>query len=274
MPFREQFTCLWCGAAWQTRGPDDLEGWAQLCPTCLGTAGENPFRRARLRTALAERAADRRAEETGAGRQEDQRLIPARRAFPDDWYLRRGDFERGALHDTAWAAELDAATRWVDERLASPPIAEPAAGVGFWSPLLASRGELWAWDTDGEALDRARDRLLAHRLRAHLHVGQPFEGVEGAPDGFGAILAAFLAGRWRADMLDRRIDELAAHLAADGRLLLVELLDDAMGGPPAGTWTFHDRAAVETALAAAGLHDVRMTATGRFLLLAEAVRSR
>src|SRR3954469_15475514 len=61
MPFRATFDCLWCGTAWSTRGPDDLEGWAQLCPDCLGKAGTNPFLRNRLRAAIAERGAGGRA---------------------------------------------------------------------------------------------------------------------------------------------------------------------------------------------------------------------
>ena len=40
---RATFDCLWCGRSWTTRSPDDLEGWAQLCPDCLGKAGDNPF---------------------------------------------------------------------------------------------------------------------------------------------------------------------------------------------------------------------------------------
>ena len=55
--YRTTFDCLWCGAAWSTRGDDDLEGWAQLCPTCLGKAGSNPFLAVRLRQALAARGA-------------------------------------------------------------------------------------------------------------------------------------------------------------------------------------------------------------------------
>ena len=31
-----------------------------------------------------------------------------------DWYLRRGRYERGPVHDTAWNAELDIAGRWLD----------------------------------------------------------------------------------------------------------------------------------------------------------------
>ena len=57
MPFRRRFDCLWCGQTWETRSEGDLEGWAALCPTCLGRADENGFLRGRLRTALSDRAA-------------------------------------------------------------------------------------------------------------------------------------------------------------------------------------------------------------------------
>lgn len=56
MPFRRTFDCLWCGTSHSVREPDDLAGWAHLCPACLGRAGDNGFLRMRLRTALAERA--------------------------------------------------------------------------------------------------------------------------------------------------------------------------------------------------------------------------
>ena len=52
-----RFDCLWCGAAHTCRGPDDLEGWAQLCPDCVGKAGDNGFLRFRLRQAITERPA-------------------------------------------------------------------------------------------------------------------------------------------------------------------------------------------------------------------------
>ena len=40
MPFRASFSCLWCGTPHTAAGEDDLEGWAQLCPACIGKAGE------------------------------------------------------------------------------------------------------------------------------------------------------------------------------------------------------------------------------------------
>src|SRR4051812_50132469 len=57
MPFRSSFDCLWCGTAWTVRGSDDVEGWAQLCPDCVGKAGDNEFLRFRLRDAITERGA-------------------------------------------------------------------------------------------------------------------------------------------------------------------------------------------------------------------------
>ncbi|MBI2776986.1 MAG: hypothetical protein HYX57_06960 [Chloroflexi bacterium] len=56
MPFRPAFDCLWCGEHHATRATDDLEGWAHLCPDCVGRAADNEFLRFRLRRALAERS--------------------------------------------------------------------------------------------------------------------------------------------------------------------------------------------------------------------------
>lgn len=61
MPFRAAFDCLWCGRRHAVRGPADIEGYALLCPDCLGKAGSNGFLRARLHAALQERAATARA---------------------------------------------------------------------------------------------------------------------------------------------------------------------------------------------------------------------
>ena len=55
MPFLASFSCLWCGAPHTCRAPDDLEGWAQLCSSCLGKAGDNTFLRFRLHQAITER---------------------------------------------------------------------------------------------------------------------------------------------------------------------------------------------------------------------------
>jgi len=290
MPFRDRFDCLWCGTAHVTRTPDDLEGWAQLCPTCLGKAGSNPFLRTRLRTALAERgrastaSAPSSVPATGATSgvatapaapaatrpsTTARAPRPAMPAFPDEWFFRTGSYEHGAIHDTAWAAELDVATRWLDALPLAGRIDEPAAGTGFFSPLLADKGELHASDEDGAALDVARERLVAHRLRAHLHVADPWTPpADGLADG---LVASFLTGRVRGAGLDRAVAGLRARLRTGGTLALIDLRPDDAGGPPAGiAWTWHDPALLEAALARAGFSGIELTPTGRFFLLVRA----
>ena len=277
MPFRDRFDCLWCGTPHVTRAPSDLEGWAQLCPTCLGKAGTNAFLRTRLRSALAERG--RAGGDDALGRRTRRRRDatpkpkptrpPAARAFPDDWFLRRGAFEHGAIHDTAWNAELDIVTRWIDGLGLHGRIDEPAAGTGFFSPLLAEQGELHASDEDGAALDLARDRLVAHRLLAHLHVADPWTVPE--PGRADAVVATFLTGRVRGAGLDRALDSLRERLVRGGRLAIVDLRPDPQGGPPDGiAWTWHDPVALEAAIGRAGFDGIRVTTTGRFFLLATA----
>ena len=313
------FACLWCGRSWTVRGPDDLEGWARLCPDCLGKAGDNEFLRFRLRAALEARAAGSTAAvpTPGAARPvvhaspvaanpapspassspagpSDPDLIAyyqARAPEYDDWYLRRGRYEHGPIHDTAWNAELDAAGRWLDGLPLRGRIVELAAGTGWWSPLLASKAsELWLYDAAEAPLERARERLVAHGLRAHIHVRDAWAPPEGDPAdavfaGFWlshverARTAAFLgvAGRW---------------LGPGGRIVLIDSLPDLRSGAvdqpaPAGdqalrrlgdgrefTITKVDRTPEEIAtdLTAAGFRDVAVTTTGRFFVLATAIR--
>ncbi len=281
MPFRERFDCLWCGTSHAVRTPGDLEGWAQLCPACLGKAGMNTFLRVRLRTALAERGASaapgapHASAAAGAHRAPRPRPAtprpgtPSTPAFPDDWFLRRGVFVHGAIHDAAWQAELDVVTRWLDGLPLAGRIDEPAAGTGFFSPLLAEKGELHASDSDSGALDVARARLVAHRLLAHLHVSDPWAlPADGPAD---ALVASFLTGRVRGAGLDRAAETLHARLKPGGRLALVDLRPDPAGGPPDGiSWTWHDPAVLEATLVRAGFTNLTLTPTGRFFLLATA----
>ena len=322
MPFRESFTCLWCGTSYTTRSGIDLEGWAQLCPACVGKAGDNGFLRFRLRQALTERSAAGAAEaaEPAAGQRPaagaaepasgqrsagtaviatpgqdadadlDASMIgyyEERAPEYDDWYLRRGRYERGAIHDAAWNAELDAAGRWLDALPWSGEIVELAAGTGWWSPLLASRGELSLYDTSAAALDRARERLVAHGLRAHLHVrdawAEPDRAVDGLFLGFWlshvprARLADFLAlaHRWlkpgaRIGFIDSLADAAsgaADHPApADDRSL--RRLDD--GREFTIVKVYYEPPELTAALRAAGFDDVDISTTGRFFLLGTA----
>lgn len=291
MPYRSAFDCLWCGTAHSCRSMDDLEGWAQLCPDCLGKAGDNGFLRARLRLAITERG---RAAPPPAVPIPDPEaaLIPyyeARAAEYDDWYLRRGRYERGAVHDTVWNAELDAAGRWLDGQPISGEIVELAAGTGWWSPLLADKGELSLYDANAAPLERARERLVAHGLRAHLHLrdawAEPDRQVDALFAGFWlshvprARLGPFIAlvRRWLKPggtfaFIDSRPDpqSSAADHPAPTNDLSVRHLDD--GRAFTIVKVYYEPVELEAALRAAGFGPVEVTSTGRFFLLGSATR--
>jgi ubiquinone/menaquinone biosynthesis C-methylase UbiE len=306
------FACLWCGQSWTVRSPDDLEGYAKLCPDCLGKAGDNEFLRFRLRAALEARAAASSATEPAANRPTptpmaaprglagaDRELIEyyeARAPEYDDWYLRRGRYEHGPIHDAAWNAELDAAGRWLDGLPIAGRIVELAAGTGWWSPLLASKGELWMYDAAEAPLARARERLVAHRLRAHLHVRDAWAEPDGATDD-GSPADALFAGFWLSHVERARTGaflELAGRwLVPGGRVALIDSLPDPRSGAVDHEVPAQDRSVrrlddgrefsitkvyrspdeIAAELEAAGFRDVDVTTTGRFFVLATARRA-
>ncbi len=302
------FDCLWCGTKWTTRSPDDLEGWARLCPDCLGRAGDNPFLRFRLRDALTARAASgsgsnesavppgeaappaRIATPAGSSPDHDAEMIAyyeARAGEYDDWYLRRGRYARGPIHDAAWDAELDGAGTWLDGLPIRGEIVELAGGTGWWSPLLASKGDLSIYDAAEAPLERARERLVAHRLRAHLHVRNAWAEPDRQVD-------ALFFGFWLSHVPRDRTDSFLAlarrWLKPDGILAFIDSLPDPQSGaadhdPPDADLAvrrledgreytivkvFREPAELEDALQKAGFRDVRVTTTGRFFLLGEA----
>jgi demethylmenaquinone methyltransferase/2-methoxy-6-polyprenyl-1,4-benzoquinol methylase len=298
--FRATFDCLWCGTPHAVRAADDLEGYAQLCPACIGRAGENGFLRFRLKSALAERSAALAGQASrgpvaaeapvAADPVEDlsaemQAYYEARAAEYDDWYLRRGRYSRGPVHDLAWNADLDAATLWLDALPIRGEIVELAAGTGWWSPLLAGKGVLSIYDANEGPLDRARERLLAHGLRAHIHVrdawAEPDRPVDVLFCGFWLShvprhrLAEFLAiaRSWlkpggtfvfidsrpdphsgAADQPVSAEDEVSSRRLADGREFRVVKV-------------FWQPAELEAALRAAGFSSAEVGTTSRFFLL-------
>jgi demethylmenaquinone methyltransferase/2-methoxy-6-polyprenyl-1,4-benzoquinol methylase len=297
MPFRPSFTCLWCGTTVTAR-EGAVEGWAQLCSTCIGRAGDNEFLRFRLRDALAERgraggssapaAATTTRRPLGDVEADTIAYYAARAPEYDDWYLRRGRYSHGPVHDAAWQAELDMAGRWLDGLPIRGRIVELAAGTGWWSPLLAEKGELWAYDVNEAPLDLARERLMAHGLRAHLHQRDAWAEPDERSD-------ALFTGFWLSHVQRGRLDQFLAlarrWLKPGGTFAAIDSLPDASSGATDHATPGADRAVrtledgraftivkvyyrpdeLRAALLRAGFADVEVTTTGRFFLLVRAL---
>jgi demethylmenaquinone methyltransferase/2-methoxy-6-polyprenyl-1,4-benzoquinol methylase len=167
----------------------------------------------------------------------------------DDWYLRRGRYAHGPIHDMAWQVDLDTVTSWLDAQAVHGEIVEIAAGTGWWSPLLAQKGELWAYDAAPETLDRARERLLAHGLRAHLHVRDAWAEPDRPVD---VVFSGFWLSHVPRDRLPAFLALVRRWLRPGGLFLFVDSRPDLQSG--AGD---HDRRDVGADL------QVRRLADGR-----------
>lgn len=295
MPFREAFDCLWCGRAHRTRSGEDLEGWAGLCPECVGRAGDNGFLRFRVRSALQERA---RA--TGSAVVSEAAALPvdldaemkayyaARAPEYDEAYGRRGAASGGSVLDLWREREIDEITGWLDQVPLSGEIVELAAGTGWWSPLLAQKGELSLYDINAEPLDIARGRLVAHGLRAHIHVRDAWQEPDRQVDGvfcgfwlshvprgrlseFLALVARWLRAGGRFAFLDERAGTAAPDPAADPEtgITVRRLGDDKEFRIPK---VYYAPAELETALREAGFDRSEVRETERYFLMGTALR--
>lgn len=272
----ETFNCLWCGRPHTTRSADDLEGWARLCPECVGRAQDNEFLRFRLREGLRLRAD---AAATKAVEDEELRAYYAARAPEyDQFYVG----ERPPLERAHFDSDLDAATLWLDSLPIRGEIVELAAGTGWWSPLLAQKGELWLYDVSDEVLVRARDRLLAHGLRAHIHIRDAWAEPDRQVD-------ALFCGAWLSHVRRARLGEFLAivrrWLKPGGLFAFIDELRQPEHTPVADERqqrqlsdgrtfeiikVFYEPAELRQALLSAGFADANVSTTSRFFVLGEA----
>jgi demethylmenaquinone methyltransferase/2-methoxy-6-polyprenyl-1,4-benzoquinol methylase len=255
----------------------------------VGRAGENEFLRFRLREGLRLRAEAEKSESVVRTPDEELRAYYAARAGEyDDWFLRKGRYSRGVIADTAWAADMDTATLWLDAQPLTGEIVELAAGTGWWSPLLAQKATtLWLYDINEEPLEFARQRLVAHGLAAHIHVrdawAEPDRQVDALFCGFWlshvsrARLGEFLAlcRRWlkpggRFAFIDSRRDPESSAIdhPPPENDLSVRRLDD--GSEFTIVKVYWQPEELESALAAAGFRNVKVGHTPRFFIFGEA----
>ena len=170
------------------------------------------------------------------------------------WYLNRAPYDRGPVSGATWQGEVDRAVLWLD--------ALPFDGrIGFWTVLLASRGDTSAYDERENCLERARRRLIAHGLTAHLHPRAIDAAPEGAPAGL--VLIPFALSQLDVTARARLVEAAHDWLATGGRIAVIDL------APPNLDPSTLDQAASE--LLGAHFGEIRSEATGRHLVLIDAI---
>jgi demethylmenaquinone methyltransferase/2-methoxy-6-polyprenyl-1,4-benzoquinol methylase len=164
---------------------------------------------------------------------------------------------------------------------------EVAAGTGWWSPLLATKGTLSLYDGAEAPLDRARERLVAHGLRAHLHVRDAWAEPDRQVD---ALFTGFWLSHVPRDRLDAFLGIARRWLRPGGRFAFIDSLPDPQSSAadhptPADDHStrrlddgreftivkvYYEPVELEAALRRAGFDAPSVTTTGRFFLLGTA----
>ena len=148
----------------------------------------------------------------------------------DDWFLRRGRYDRGEDHRRAWFAEVEQVEEAL--RAAGPrgQILELAAGTGLWTGRLLPFAEhLTAVDASPEVLRLNRGRLVAeHRGRVEYREADLFAWLP--PRRYDFVFFGF----WISHVPPERFDEfwslIRRCLAPGGRVFFVDnALSDARG---------------------------------------------
>ncbi|MFH1279841.1 MAG: class I SAM-dependent methyltransferase [Candidatus Eisenbacteria bacterium] len=85
----------------------------------------------------------------------------------DDWWLRRGRYDRGEGANRRWFDEIAAARRALESFAPSGRVLELACGTGLWTEVLHLFAEsMTAVDASREMIGLCRDRLGGARVRS------------------------------------------------------------------------------------------------------------
>lgn len=164
---------------------------------------------------------------------DDEQLLDEQRAFYrarapyyDDWWLRRGRYDKGPDARQEWERQVAA----VDDALArfgaTGAVLELAGGTGWWTARLArTAGRLTVVDASAETLALNRDRV--GRPDVDYVVADVFEWDP--PTKFDVVFFSFWLSHVPRSRFHRFWSIVRSCLAPDGRVFLIDNRDDRSG---------------------------------------------
>jgi demethylmenaquinone methyltransferase/2-methoxy-6-polyprenyl-1,4-benzoquinol methylase len=165
---------------------------------------------------------------------DEQRAYYAGRAPEyDEWWLRRGRYDRGEAENRRWFDEVAELQAIIDSAGFTGDVLELAAGTGNWTERLARQADrLTALDASDEMIALNRERLakagLLNRVtyeRADLFTWQPERQYDG-------VFFGFWLSHVPSDRVEGFLARVADALQPAGKLALVDSRPDARSTSP------------------------------------------
>jgi len=155
----------------------------------------------------------------------------ARAGEYDDWFYRRGRYDRGEDLNQQWFRETAVIRRALHQLGRFDSVLELASGTGIWTEELLTIGQrIVAIDASSEMLDINRQRLRSTRVQYRQKDLFAWE-----PDGeFDLVFFAFWLSHVPPELLDAFLDKVRRSIRAGGRLFVLDSLFD-----PTSTATNH-----------------------------------
>ncbi|HLX58527.1 MAG TPA: class I SAM-dependent methyltransferase [Ktedonobacteraceae bacterium] len=137
----------------------------------------------------------------------------------DEWFYRRGRYDRSAQSNARWFAEADEVFAALDTFQMQGELLELAPGTGIWTErLLKTVNTLTAVDASAEMIAINRARVNSNRveyIQADLFAWQPERTYDG-------VFFGFWLSHIPLERLDRFLDMLAAALRPGGKIFFVD----------------------------------------------------
>lgn len=142
-----------------------------------------------------------------------------RAAEYDEWFYRRGRYDRGAHSNALWFAEVDEVLKALEDFHLSGDLLELAPGTGIWTErLLRTASGITAVDASSEMVAINRARVSNERVEymlTDLFNWQP-------PRAFDGIFFGFWLSHVPLERLDAFLEMLAAALRPGGKVFFVD----------------------------------------------------
>ncbi|HUN77833.1 MAG TPA: class I SAM-dependent methyltransferase [Solirubrobacteraceae bacterium] len=151
--------------------------------------------------------------------QEQIRYYRARAAEYDDWWFRRGRYDRGTEANARWFADAAVVEAALDRFAPAGDVVELACGTGLWTQrLVAHADRVTAIDSSPEAIELARERVregYVEYVEADLFAWEPSRAHDVCFFGFwlSHVPAELFAAFW---------EKVARSLAPGGRVFFID----------------------------------------------------